>query len=245
MEGKFRANHKEIISHSEEIAFYNGNKWELNKLKDTFKTLYKHIISVQNKKFFMGVFDSMLVKFGATIVGTCALAFPIFFDKYQRYSSKNKSENTAVITKDYIQNSSLLISLAKSIGKIIVSYKDLQNLAGYLSSVNELDQVIEDLNKEKYHRKQIDENVAKKYCSKGQVHIDDHIEFNHVPIITPNGELLIEDINFKVSSIVIILLFIADFTQSSYFYCWTQRMWKIKFIQNFRTIMALKSRRYD
>lgn len=124
-------------------------------LSNTFKLLTKHIKSVQLKKFAMGTFDSMLVKFGATIVGTIGLALPIFFDKFQKYNIiKNKNESAAVITKDYMKSSSLLINLAKSVGKLIISYKDLQNLAGYLTSVNELDQVIKDVAKEtmKEHR---------------------------------------------------------------------------------------------
>jgi len=186
--------------HSEEIAFYNGNVWEMTRLTETFKTLTSHMKSVQFKKFLMGIFDSMLVKFGATIVGTVALALPVFFDSLKKYTIKNKSDVPAKITKDYIKNSSLLISLSKSIGKIIISYKDIQNLAGYLSSVNELDQVIKEVSKGEYKRNQVDASLAEKYIG-GNVGTDDFIEFNKVPIITPNGELLIKDINFKVNII--------------------------------------------
>jgi ATP-binding cassette subfamily D (ALD) protein 3 len=184
--------------HSEEIAFYNGNVWEMTRLSETFKILTSHMKSVQFKKFLMGIFDSMLVKFGATIVATIALALPIFFDTFKKYSIKNKSDIPAVITKDYIKNSSLLISLSKSIGRIIISYKDIQNLAGYLSSVNELDQVIKEVARGDYKRTQVDSSLAEKYVG-GTVGSDDFIEFNDVPIITPNGELLIKNINFKVS----------------------------------------------
>lgn len=197
MEGEFRANHKGLITHSEEIAFYNGNSWELNKLSETYKLLNKHMIDTQSKKFFMGIFDSMLVKFGATIIGTIALAMPVFFDKLKRYAGKNKSENAATITKDYMQNSSLLISLAKSIGKIIISYKDLQNLAGYLSSVSDLDQIIVEINKGQYQRVQVDQTLDDKYKG-GVIKEADYIQFEDVPIITPNGELLMKDINFKI-----------------------------------------------
>ena len=197
LEGEFRANHKKIISHSEEIAFYNGNTWEMSRLSETFKILTKHIKSVLIKKYFMGIFDSMLVKFGATIVGTIALALPVFYDREQRYSKNTKSENTALITKDYIKNSSLLISLAKSIGKIIISYKDIQSLAGYMSSVNDLDQVIKEVARGDYHRVQVKNEIVEKYKG-GVIHSDDFIEFSEVPIVTPNGELLIQDIHFKI-----------------------------------------------
>ena len=198
MEGQFRANHKTILVHSEEIAFYNGNEWENLKLAENFKRLTKHINSVYVKRFFMGIFDAMLVRFGATIVGTILLGIPVFTGKFDRYKQKNKNQNAAEITKDYIQNSSLLINLAKSIGKIIVSYKDIQNLAGYSYLVNELSEVIIDVSNENYKKKQIKNDALAKYTGGNIVESDD-IEFNDIPIITPNGECLVEHINFKVN----------------------------------------------
>jgi ATP-binding cassette, subfamily D (ALD), member 3 len=197
LDGEFRANHKKIIDHSEEIAFYNGNDWEFNKLSDNFNNLTKHINSVLIKKFFMGIFDAMLVKFGATIVGTIILGMPVFTGKFERYKQRNKNQNAAEITKDYIQNSSLLQNLAKAIGKVIISYKDLQDLSGYTYLVNELAQVISDINMKKYSRNQIDQSLVEKYTG-GVIEENDFIEFQDVPIITPNGEGLIEHINIKV-----------------------------------------------
>lgn len=201
MEGEFRANHKKVINHSEEIAFYNGNSWELKKLNETFASLTNHISSVHLKKYFMGIFESMLTKFGATIVGTIILALPVFTGKFAKYNQENKNSSAAEITKDYIQNSSLLNNLAKAIGKIIVSYKDLQSLSGYTFLVKELSQVIDDINLGKYERKQIgDEGLLSKYVS-GKLEEADFIEFNDIPIITPNGECLMQNINFKVQLI--------------------------------------------
>lgn len=143
----------------------------------------------------MEVFDSILVKFGATIVGTIALAIPVFIDP--RFKNDKSGKFVADITKDYMKNSSLLISLAKSIGKIIISYKDLQNLAGYSCSVNELAQVIKEVTEGKYVRQQVNEEIVAKYTG-GSIEEADFIEFSDVPIITPNGELLMENINFKI-----------------------------------------------
>lgn len=202
MEGEFRANHKKILNHSEEIAFYNGNDWELSKLTDTFKRLTKHINNVIIKKFFMGIFDSMLVKFGATIVGTVILGMPVFMNRFERYNQKNRNQNTAEITKDYIQNSSLLQNLAKAIGKVIVSYKDLQNLSGYTYLVNELSEVVSDVSTGHYKRQQINLDIVEKYTG-GTISEKDFIEFDNVPIVTPNGECLMENIQFKVGYYII------------------------------------------
>ena len=99
----------------------------------------------------MGIFDSMLVKYGAFIVGYTVLGLPVFGPKKHKYMHKIKSDSSQ-ITKDYIRNSSLLINLAKAIGRIVVSYKDVQNLAGYTTLIYELKEVLEDLEHNKYKR---------------------------------------------------------------------------------------------
>lgn len=48
---------------------------------------------------------------------------------------------------DYVRNSSMLVSLAKAIGRVVVSYKEISELAGYTYIVGELDKTIDDLNK--------------------------------------------------------------------------------------------------
>jgi len=80
---------------------------------------------------------------------------------------------------------------------MVVSYKDLQNLAGYTFLVNELDTVINDINEEKFVREKVNEELLKSYKG-GEFLESDIIEFNDVPIITPNGDILIEKMNFEV-----------------------------------------------
>lgn len=70
----------------------------------------------------MGVFDSMLVKYGAFMVGYGVLGLPVFGYKSEDYNKK-KGNNAGALTQDYIRNSSLLLNLSKAIGKLVISYK--------------------------------------------------------------------------------------------------------------------------
>ena len=97
-----------------------------------------------NKKLFIGVFDSMMVKYGAVMVGYAVLGLPVFGPKSQEYLKKVGSDGSA-ITRDYIRNSSLLINLAKAIGKLVISYKEIQQLAGFTTLVYEMKEVLTDL----------------------------------------------------------------------------------------------------
>jgi ATP-binding cassette subfamily D (ALD) protein 3 len=106
------------------------------------------------KRFLMGIFDSMLVKYGAVMVGYTVVGLPVFGPGREQYLKEVKNDPTK-ITKDYVRNSSLLINLAKAIGRIVVSYKDMQNLAGYTTLIHEMDEVLDDLRNGTYVRTQV------------------------------------------------------------------------------------------
>lgn len=155
---------------------------------------------VATKRLFMGVFDSMLVKYGAVMVAYGVLGIPVFGSRKEEYL-KMVSNDTSSITRDYIRNSGLLISLSKAIGRIVVSYKEVQNLAGYTTLVYELKEVIDDLENDKYSRVLVNkdkENQKKATNDSKQIHSmiegdiieDDCIKMIDVPLKAPNGDLL-------------------------------------------------------
>lgn len=107
----------------------------------------------------MGIYDSMLVKYGALFIGYAILGLPVFGPKSKEYL-KEIGDDQSKITKDYVRNTSLLINLAKAIGRIVVSYKDVQNLAGYTSLIYELKEVLDDLDQGKYKRMMVNSNSS-------------------------------------------------------------------------------------
>jgi ATP-binding cassette, subfamily D (ALD), member 3 len=151
IEGEYRAKHTDLLNHSEEVAFYNGSDWEKKHINDKFRELINHIKYVLYKRFVMGIFDSMLVKYGAVMIGYTIVGLPVFGPRSKEYLASIK-DDPSKITKDYVRNSSLLINLAKAIGRIVVSYKDVQNLAGYTTLIYELDEVLGDLKQGKFVR---------------------------------------------------------------------------------------------
>lgn len=148
-----------MLTHSEEIAFYNGSAWERRAIDNGFMKLYSHISYVLGKRFLMGIYDSMLVKYGAVMVGYAVVGLPVFGPNSEAYLAKH-GDNQAQITKDYVRNSSLLINLAKAIGRLVVSYKEVQNLAGYTTLINEMDEVLNDLSAGRYQRVMVTEDPS-------------------------------------------------------------------------------------
>lgn len=132
----------------------NQNKQYLPSKRNFIQKFIKHSENIMNKKLFMGVFDSMLVKYGAFIVGYGVLGLPVFGSGSEEYIKKVGTD-ASMMTRDYIRNSSLLINLAKAIGKLVISYKEVQHLAGYTTLIYEMKEVLADLDKGKFVRTQV------------------------------------------------------------------------------------------
>jgi ATP-binding cassette subfamily D (ALD) protein 3 len=60
-----------------------------------------------------------------------------------------------------VRNSSLLINLAKAIGRLVVSYKEVQQLAGYTALIHEMEEVLEDLSNGRYKRVMVNASEEK------------------------------------------------------------------------------------
>ena len=113
----------------------------------------------------------MLVKYGASLLGYAVVGLPVFGPGSKEYLAKIGNDPSA-ITRDYIRNSSLLINLAKAIGRLVISYKEIQHLAGFTSLVYEMKTVLADLEKGQFVRTQVnsdkdgrDKNVTTKLNS--------------------------------------------------------------------------------
>jgi len=137
----------------------------------------------------------MLVKYGSYYGGYLVLGMPVFGPKSKKYL-KQIGGDKSKIAGDYVRNTSLLINLSKAIGKFIISYKELQNLAGYTTLMDELEIVLNDLKEGKYQRRMINPDLVKE---RGILnHDDDKLVMNKVPILAPNGDILIKEVSFEL-----------------------------------------------
>lgn len=195
LEGDYRGCHNDLVHHSEEIAFYRGHDWEKKRISDSFKNLITHSRSIVQKRLYMGVFDNFLVKYGAVMCGYAILGMPVFGSGREAYLAKVGNEASA-ITRDYIRNSALLINLAKGIGRLVVSYKEIQLLAGYTTLVTDLRKVLDDLEKQQF----VSASLSEITKQKGEIIPAENIKFDAVPVYTPNGDLLVQDLSFEIGA---------------------------------------------
>ena len=141
----------------------------------------------------MGGIDNFLVKYGAILVANSVLAMPVFGKNSHKYL-ETIGDNSGNITRDYIKNFSYLVDLSKAIGRLVVSYKDLQSLAGYTSLIHDTYVVLNDIKRQHFERS----TVTPLPLTRGTYKRGDFISFENVPIISPNGDVLIEKLNIVI-----------------------------------------------
>ncbi|CAG8460082.1 14752_t:CDS:10 [Funneliformis caledonium] len=207
LEGDFRFTHSRIITHSEEIAFYGGGEREKTVVNGSFDKIVRHVKKIYRLRFANGIFDSVLVKYCATMTAYYLLARPVFDPKYATEFMGKLDADPTKIMEDYSRNSGYLVNLSQAVGRLILAGRDLTRFAGYTSRVAELFDVLEDVNKGRYERTMIskDSNEANISQSvtpndlKGKIITEDGvIIFDKVPIVTPNKDVLVKELSFKV-----------------------------------------------
>ncbi|KAG0265862.1 ATP-binding cassette sub- D member 3 [Actinomortierella ambigua] len=207
LEGDFRFNHSRIIAHSEEIAFYNGAEREKQGVNNSFDKIVRHVRKVYTLRFANGIFDSVLVKYCATMTAYYLLARPVFDPAYATEHMGMVSADPTKIVEDYSRNSGYLVNLSQAVGRLILAVRDLTRFAGFTSRVSELFDVLEDVNKGRYERTMVNKDGAASASKsvdtkglKGKVVTQDGvIVFEKVPIVTPNNDLLVKELSFKVT----------------------------------------------
>ncbi|CAH0473148.1 unnamed protein product [Peronospora belbahrii] len=213
MEGTFRFMNSRLITHSEEIAFYNGNVREKHILDQSFNRLVDLLRNSQQFRFLMSVVDNMVAKYLATVVGYAVLARP-----YLNMSNK-RLENTTYADRmeDYFRSGKMLLKMSEAMGRLVLSGRELTRLAGFTARVTEMLDVLSDLDQGKYQRTMLkaeDDDLLETskaestsaeslglYPNSGEVHYCDHvIQFEEVPLVTPNGDVLVRSLSIKVKS---------------------------------------------
>uniref|UniRef100_A0A3Q4AS99 Uncharacterized protein n=1 Tax=Mola mola TaxID=94237 RepID=A0A3Q4AS99_MOLML len=204
-EGEYRYVNSRLITNSEEIAFYNGNKREKQTIYATFKKLVDHLHNFIFFRFSMGFVDSIIAKYVATVVGYMVVSRPFLNLSHPRHLHSSHSE----LLEDYYQSGRMLLRMSQALGRIVLAGREMTRLSGFTARITELMKVLKELNAGKYERTMFipfttESDSAEKLMlvpGSGQIiHRDNIIKFEHTPLATPNGDVLIRDLTFEVKS---------------------------------------------
>ncbi|XP_034717800.1 ATP-binding cassette sub-family D member 3a isoform X1 [Etheostoma cragini] len=203
-EGEYRYVNSRLITNSEEIAFYNGNMREKQTIHSTFKKLVDHLHNFIFFRFSMGFVDSIIAKYLATVVGYLVVSRPFLSVSHPRHLHSTHSE----LLEDYYQSGRMLLRMSQALGRIVLAGREMTRLSGFTSRITELMKVLKELNAGKYERTMVSQEKESDNADKltlvpgsGQVtNRDNIIKFDHTPLATPNGDILIRDLHFEVRS---------------------------------------------
>ncbi|XP_060778095.1 ATP-binding cassette sub-family D member 3a isoform X2 [Neoarius graeffei] len=204
-EGEYRYVNSRLITNSEEIAFYNGNLREKQTIHSTFKKLVDHLHNFIFFRFSMGMVDSIIAKYLATVVGYLVVSRPFLNLAHPRHLHSTHAE----LLEDYYQSGRMLLRMSQALGRIVLAGREMTRLAGFTSRITELMKVLKELNMGKYERTMVSQSekdadtLEKTILVPGSgriIFMDNIIKFEHTPLATPNGDILIKDLSFEVKS---------------------------------------------
>lgn len=197
LEGEFRFQHTRLIDYSEEIALYAGHEAEKDGLDKGYFTLIKHVNRILRRRFYHGFMEDFVIKYFWGALGLLLCSVPVFFRIPGQITGKMADH-----TESFVTNRRLLLSSSDAFGRVMFSYKEIVELAGYTSRVSGLLDVMDEASQGKFQKRlvssaSIEEN-AKVLGGRGEVEEGEDIEFREVPIVSPNGDVLIRALSFRI-----------------------------------------------
>ncbi|KAJ5901978.1 hypothetical protein N7495_002506 [Penicillium taxi] len=199
LEGEFRFLHSRLIDYSEEIALYHGHEAEKDTLDKGYFTLIKHVNRILRRRLYHGFMEDFVIKYFWGALGLMLCSVPVFF-KIPNQVTQTMGDRT----ESFVVNRRMLLSSSDAFGRLMFSYKEISELAGYTFRVSSLIEVMDDLLAGRFEKKLVssastEENAAV-LSGRGKAIEGDSIEFKDVPIVSPNGDVLVRKLSFTVHS---------------------------------------------
>ncbi|KAI4862486.1 ABC transporter transmembrane region 2 [Hypoxylon rubiginosum] len=199
LEGEFRFQHSRLIDHSEEVALYHGHEAEKDTLDKGYFTLIKHVNYILRRRFYHGVMEDFVIKYFWGALGLLLCSVPVFFKLPNQIAGV---ANMGDRTETFVTNRRMLLSASDAFGRVMFSYREIMELAGYTSRVASLLEVMDDIQAGHFEKKLVsssgtedNEAVLK---GRGRIIESKDIEFIDVPIISPNGDVLVKALSFSL-----------------------------------------------
>ncbi|OBA23619.1 hypothetical protein METBIDRAFT_109152 [Metschnikowia bicuspidata var. bicuspidata NRRL YB-4993] len=216
LEGAYYNQHLNLITNSEEVAFYKGSLIEKAKLRESFEGLMLHVSKEINISFKYSALEDYVLKYTWSAWGYVFAGLPVFLeDLWPSTSTQHidegetapslKSTKKAVDEnqnmRQFIINKRLLLSLADAGSRLMYSLKDISDLTGYTDRVFSL---LTNLHmthsptysyRSKYGPSDIHGTIQSNYVG--------GVRFENIPVIIPSkegsdGEILVDKLNFQL-----------------------------------------------
>lgn len=141
------------------------------------------------------------------------MSIPFFSENHPLLSGEQSGQRLQA----YYTYGRMLVKLAEAIGRLVLAGREMSRLAGFTARMTELIKVLSDLNKGTYERTMVNGNslqlnggidgaaiagsssASNFGPNKGIMCFEDNIiRFEKVPLVTPNGDVLLKELTFEV-----------------------------------------------
>lgn len=201
--GELRFLHSRLISNSEEVALYRGHETEKICLLKAFNNIQRHASLICRKKISYIMVEQYLLKYLWTATGMIMIASPLFTTKPTKTLSGIKVGDR---TGNFMTAKNLMNVVAAAAEKLMISHKEVIELAGYASRVYHMFKVFEDMKQQKFIRKRnlenMNDNAMEEFNTheiRGQIlQTNGIVRLCNVPIVTPTGNVIVNNFNIEI-----------------------------------------------
>ncbi|KAL8475087.1 hypothetical protein ACS0TY_031493 [Phlomoides rotata] len=190
LEGEYRQLHSRLRTHAESIALYGGENREEFHIQKKFNNLVRHMRVVLHDHWWFGMIQDFLLKYLGATVAVILIIEPFFSGNLRPDSS---TLGRAEMLSNLRYHTSVIISLFQSLGTLSISSRRLNRLSGYADRIHELMGISRELAVRDTSSQQSD--GSRNYVSEAT-----YIEFEGVKVVTPTGNVLVEDLTLRVET---------------------------------------------
>ncbi|OCH88622.1 adrenoleukodystrophy protein [Obba rivulosa] len=197
LSGNLRHTHSRLAEFAEEVAFFGGEETEKMLVEREYAGLIKHENNVLRHRWWHACVEEGIIKWLWGAYGLCICAIPVFF-RIPGVANFDLGSRT----QGFVTNRRLLLSASDAFGRVMYSYKELSELAGHTARVSLLLETMEDVRNGKFEKALVSsastEENAEILKGRGTVVESEDIQFENVPIVTPNGDILVRRLSFHI-----------------------------------------------
>uniref|UniRef100_A0A8C4RCP6 ATP binding cassette subfamily D member 2 n=1 Tax=Eptatretus burgeri TaxID=7764 RepID=A0A8C4RCP6_EPTBU len=227
--GYLRYVHSRLIANAEEVSFYRGHEVELALLKQSYNEVAEQVRLILAKRMWYVMLEQFLMKYLWSSSGLVMVALPVISatgysvtdseEERDRALSLPEEERVSELTEAFTTARNLLVSGADAIERIMLSYKEVAELAGYTARVHDMLVVFDEVQCGLYSRPGVQtggevtgDGIVGGETSEGVgahirgtleikgrvVDIETGIKCEDVPIITPTGDIIVPSLSLEV-----------------------------------------------
>lgn len=141
--------------------------------------------------------EDFIIKYVWGALGLILCSVPVFF-KIPGAVAQTMGDRT----ESFVTNRRLLLSSSDAFGRVMFSYKEVTELAGYTSRVATLLEVMDDIKAGRFQKTLVSDETgavqSELMKGRGEIIESEDIEFINVPIITPGGSVLVSALSFSM-----------------------------------------------